>query len=327
MWRRRGQRGGDRPADHLDVDGVGGERPDRPAGQRYVGRSEPEHVFVGRPDQRPRARAVLLGDQVGQPAHHRDGDPQRLSLDQVRGGSDLVGHGGHGDLQDVAERVGLAAVVTGGGDACRADGVVSLPGPPGPAHRVGDDHPEDQAGPGVERLAEPPGRLVGILGQQDHGSGGRVGLVHPGRGQHETVPGLHDRGGAAPGYHPCRLRLDGLLAGGGKYPALRLADDLRGDDEDVTVAQVGGGVGDERRQVAARRGLRQPGNRTHRDGGTGRHASSTARSRAARAIAVVAGRSRMSSGMARTSMPASAGSSAAALSWSSTSQPSISSGP
>ncbi len=114
MRRRRGQRGGDRPADHPGIDGVGGERPDRPAGQRHIGRSEPEHVLIGRPDQRPCAGAILLGDQVRQPAHDRDRDPQRLPLDQVRGGRYLVGHRGHGDLQDVAERVGLAPVIAHG---------------------------------------------------------------------------------------------------------------------------------------------------------------------------------------------------------------------
>ncbi len=70
----RGQRGGDRPADRFEVDGFGGEGPDGPAGQGHIGRSEPEHVLIGRPDERARARAVLLGNELGQPAHDGDGD-------------------------------------------------------------------------------------------------------------------------------------------------------------------------------------------------------------------------------------------------------------
>ena len=57
------------------------------------------------------------------------------------------------------------------------------------------------------------------------------------------------------------------------------------------------------------------------------HASSRARSMAALAMAAVDGTSRMYSGSARTAMPASAGSSAAALSWSSTSHPLMRSAP
>ena len=185
----------------------------------------------------------------------------------------------------------------------------------------------DPDGPAVQRLADPARGLVRVLGQQHDGSRGGVGLVHAGRGQDQPVPGLRDRGGAAPGHHPDRLRLDGLLAGGGDHPALGLAHDLGRDHEDVAVAQVRGRLGDQRRQVRARGDLRQPRDRDdgHRIGGT--HLSSRARSRAARAIAVVAGRSCISSGSARTTIPVSAGSSATALSWSSTSQPSISPAP
>ncbi len=265
----RGQRGGDGPADRPGVDGFGGERPDRPAGQRHVRGPEPEHVLVGRPDDGARARAVLLGDELGQPAHHRDRDLPRLTLHQVRGGGDLVGDGGDGDLQDVAERVGLAAVVTHRDQAGRADGVVGLPGPPRPAHRVGDDHAEPAAGAVVQRLAEPAGGLVRVFGQQHDGSLGGVGLIHARRRQDQAVPGLRDGGGAAPGDHPHRLRLDGLLPGGGDHPALRLAHDLRGNDEDVALAQVGRGAEDEGRQVAARGDLGQPGDRHDGDGAGG----------------------------------------------------------
>ena len=293
MRGRRGQRGGDGPADRPGIDRLAGERPDGPAGQRHVRGPEPEHVLIGRPDQRPRARAVLLGDELGQPAHDRDRDTPRLALHQVRGRGDLVGDGGHGDLQDVAERVGLAAVIPQRDDARGADGVVGLSGPPRPAHRVGDDDAEAKPGAVVQRLTQPPGGLVRVLRQQHDGPRGGIGLIHAGRRQYQAVPGLRDGGGAAPGDHPHRLRLDGLLPGDRDHPALRLAHDLRGDDEYVARAQVRGGRGDERRQVAARRDLGQSGDRYDGNRRSGHYRSSWARSSAARAMAAVAGWSRM----------------------------------
>ena len=59
------------------------------------------------------------------------------------------------------------------------------------------------------------------------------------------------------------------------------------------VAQVRGGRGDERREVAARRDLGQPGDRHDGNRRSGHYLSSWARSSAARAMAAVAGRSRM----------------------------------
>ena len=121
---------------------------------------------------------------------------------------------------------------------------------------------------------------------------------------------------------------------GGDDAALGLADDLRGDHQDVAVPQAGTAlgerrVGDQPRHVVARRDLRYPGDTGNVDlCRTGGHRfSSSARSIAPCAIAAAEGRSRMYSGSARTAMPASAGSSAAALSASSTSQPSSSSAP
>jgi hypothetical protein len=69
---RRGQRRGHRPADDRRIDRRIGERPDRPAGQRHVGRPVPEHVLLSGPDELPRPRAVLLGDQALEPADHGD---------------------------------------------------------------------------------------------------------------------------------------------------------------------------------------------------------------------------------------------------------------
>ncbi len=39
-----------------------------------------------------------------------------------------------------------------------------------------------------------------------------VGVVHPGGGEHQAVPGLHDPGVAAARHHPDRFRVDRLLA-------------------------------------------------------------------------------------------------------------------
>ena len=139
---------------------------------------------------------------------------------------DLVGHRRHGHLKQVAEGVGLAAVIAQRDDAGRADRGVGLAGPPGPAHGVGDDHADAGPAPLPQPLAQLAGRAVGILRQQHDGAGGGVRGVHPGRRQHQPVPGLGDRGRAAPGDDPGCLRLDGLLPAGPDHPPLGLADDL-----------------------------------------------------------------------------------------------------
>ena len=100
-------------------------------------------------------------------------------------------------------------------------------------------------------------------------------------------------------------------------------------------SEITGGPGDQRGEVGARPDFRDPGHAPDADlaRGPGRppvrghQASSAARPSAARAISAVAARSRMYRGMIRTSIPASAGSAAAALSSSSTSHPSMSPAP
>ena len=216
----------------------------------------------------------------------------------------------------------------------RPDRRVGLACPPRPAHRVGDDHAHGHPEPGAQRLAQPPGGLVRVLGKQHHRAWGSVGRVHPGGGEHEPLPGLRDRRLAAPGHHPDRLRGDRVLAGGGDDAALSLADHLRGDHQDVAGPQARTAlgerrVGDQPRHVVSRRDLRYPGDTGNVDlcRAGGHRFSSSAKSIAPCAIAAAEGRSRMYSGSARTAMPASAGSSAAALSCSSTSQPSMRSAP
>ncbi len=131
--------------------GCGGERADRAPGGQHVGRAEPEHVLARHPDERPRARAVVVGDEGGEPPHERDRQLQRLALDQVAGGGDLVRHRRHGDLEGVAERVLLAPVVAHRQHPGRADRGVGLAGPPRAAHGVGDHHAD--ASPRAARAA------------------------------------------------------------------------------------------------------------------------------------------------------------------------------
>ena len=188
------------------------------------------------------------------------GTPERLALDQVRGGGDLVGDRVQGDLQRVAEAVLGAPVVDEGPHARGADRGVGLADPPRPAERVGDDDPDGGAGPVAQRLAEPPRGLVRVLGQQHHRARRGVGGVDTRRGEHQALPGLDDAGVAAPRDHPDRLSVDRGLAVAVDDPALRLAHDLRRDHDDVAVSQVIGGVRDQRGQVRARLDLREPGN-------------------------------------------------------------------
>ena len=266
--RGSGERGFDRAGDCGGIDWLRGERADRAPGGQHVGRAEPEHVLARHPDERPRAWAVVVGDQGGEPTHERDRQLPGLALDQVPGGGDLVRHRRHGDLEGVAERVLLAPVVAHRQHPGRADRRVGLAGPPRAAHGVRDHHADGHPEPPAQRLAQPPGGLVGILGEQHDRAGRGVGLVDPGRRHHQPVPGLRDRRRAAPGHHADGLGRDRVVAGHRRDPALGLADDLGRDHENVAVEQPGPargerGVRDHLRQVVARGDLRyagQPGN-------------------------------------------------------------------
>ncbi len=256
LWcgRRRGDRRRDGPADRRGDTGAVRELPDGPPGRQHVGGTEPEHVLLGWPDDRGRARSGGVGDQVGQAAYDRDRDAGRLLLDQVGGRGDLVGDGSHRDLEQVPERVGLAAMVAQRRDPGRADRGVGLAGSPWPAHRVGDDHPEPDACPLADGLAQPLGRAIRVDGQQDQGARLGVGLIDARRGQHQAMPGLADRGRTAARDDPDRLGPDRLFAVADDDAVLGLADDLRGDDQDVAIEQARTGqrgVGDQRGQVGA----------------------------------------------------------------------------
>ncbi len=139
------------------------------------------------------------------------------------------------------------------------------------------------------------------------------------------MPGLGNRGRTAPGNHPDGLGRYRVVAVGADDAPLGLADDLRGDDEDVAVGEVGNSGCDQRGQVGALRDLRQA--RHTGDGDLAHRESSLARSTAARAIAEVAATSVMNRGSARTAIPPSSAASIASASEVSTSQPSRSAEP
>ncbi len=291
MRRGRGQRGRDRAADRRRVDRLGGELPDGPPRGQHVGGAQPEHVVRGGPDQRGRAGPVGPGHQPGQAAHDHGGQLRGLPLDQVGRGRDLVRHGGHRDLEQVAERVRLAAMVPQRRQARHPDRGVGLPGAPRPAHGVGDDHPDADPAALAQRLAQPPRRAVRVLGQQHHRARRGVRVVHARGREHQAVPGLHDAGLAPPRHHPDRLGVDGLLPVRPDDPALGLADDLRGHHHDVAVPQVRNGIADQPPEVGARLDLRQAGHAGDRE--PGHRVSSAARASAVRAISAVAARSVM----------------------------------
>src|SRR5262249_10390741 len=116
-----------------------------------------------------------------------------------------------------------------------------------------------------------------------------------------------------------------FLAVGADHASLSLADDLRGDDQDVAVGEVRDCGGDQLSEARASRYLWQAG-----DAGNGDLAhpeSSLARSMAALAIAEVAVASVINNGRARTAIPASSAASIASASEVSTSQPSSSAEP
>src|SRR5690606_18849782 len=171
---------------------------------------------------------------------------------------EFVGGGDDGGAQPVAVRVGAAAQVVQYAYAGRADRDVRQPGTPGAAEGVGDDHADLDAERVAQARADRPRGGVGVLREQQHRALGGDGGVDAGRGHDQALTALHDAQGAPPGDHADGLRVDrGLPVGRLDDPALRLGDDLRGDDEDVAVGQVRLGGRDQLGQVVARADLGQ----------------------------------------------------------------------
>ncbi len=257
-----------------------------------------------------------------QPPHDRHRQPGGLALDQVPGGGQLVGGGDHRRAERVAVRVGAAAQVVQDAYAGRADRHVRQPGAPGPPEGVGDEDAHVHAEQLPQSGAQGGGRGVRVLGQQQYRAGLGVGGVDAGRGHDQALPVLDDPQRAPARDDPYGLGVYRLLAGvGPDDPALRLGDDLRGDQQDVPVAQARLCVGDEAGQVVAGPDLRDPGDGPYLVRGHA-HREASARASASRAIAAAAARSVIISGTARQAMPAASTSATASASAVSTSQPS-----
>ena len=90
----------------------------------------------------------------------------------------------------------------------------------------------------VHPLAQCARRGVRVLGQEYDVPGSDVRGVHAGRGHHDAEPVLHDRRRAPACDHAHRLVADGGRAVTRPHPALGLAHDLAGDQDDVAVVQV-----------------------------------------------------------------------------------------
>ena len=156
--RRRGDRRGDRPPYRPGVHRLVGELADRtPQGHRLpygLRGAQPEHVVARR--SRTSARAPVARRPrprtCGQPAHHGDGQPGRLALDQVarrrparRRWPTTVALSGL-PCASVPPRRSSSTRTPG-----RADGHVGQPVAPGPPEGVGDDDADVDA----ERVPQP----------------------------------------------------------------------------------------------------------------------------------------------------------------------------
>ena len=153
------------------------------------------------------------------------------------------------------------------GHAGHADGHVGHALAPGAPEGVGDRPPPPTPGAGARRrLADPPGRPVGVDGQQGGGPGVDVGQVHAGVGADEPVAGLGDEQIAAAAQDAHRLCSTSRTLGrrvvgvDGHQPPLGLGHHLLGDHQDVAVGRPPGTA----RCPAARRRGRRPAARPDR---------------------------------------------------------------
>lgn len=267
---------------------------------------------------------------MAQPPHDRDRQPVRLALHQITGRGQLVRGGDHGRAQRIAVRVAAAPQIVQHPHPGRADRDIGQPVAPRPPEGVRDDDADIDAERVPQPLPDRPRRGVRVLGQQQDRPGGSVRGVDPGGGHDQALPVLHDPQRAAPRHHPYRLGVDRRLPVGGlDDPALRLGDDLRGDEQYVTVGETGLGGGDQLGEIVPGPHLGHPGQGPHPEGGRGvrsrAHArTSSASANACRAISAVAATSVIISGTERQGIPADSTSATAPASTVSTSQPSSS---
>ena len=171
-----------------------------------------------------------------------------------------------------------------------ADGDVGHPLAPRPAERVGHDHADLDAEPAPEPAADPPGRAVGVDGQQRGRALGDVGEVDAGVGADEPVAGLGDQrarpAGAGPA--PTRTRPGATLAPGRRGRSATSRPSALDTTFWVTTttspsAQLGGRSA--RRRRRAHRASTSPGRRPGPDLADAARPGTTARS-AAQASAV-----------------------------------------
>ncbi len=248
---------------------------------------------------------------------------RELVLDEVGGAGEFVRHRGRRHDKRVAVAIGTAGEVVEHDEAGSADGEVGLTVSPRSAERVRDDHADPSAGHCEEACAQATRRGVGVERQQHEPPGFHVRGVDTRRGHHEAVPGLRDHRVPPSGDLPDGLRRDGRKpVGTVDDPALGLAHDLAGDDDDVAVGQLGHRRGHERGEVVVRTDLRDTVGCEHPDVGHPAAPIEVASSSAAAAIPAVAGTSDIHSGLATATMPAAASGSTASASAESTSHPS-----
>src|SRR5690606_41312224 len=110
-----------------------------PPTAQALGRTRADGLTPRRPGDDAGARAVLTGDEVAQPTHHRHRPAVRLALDELRRSGDLVGRGDDGDPQLTSVTVPASAVVLQRHDTGRTDRDVRHALTPRPPAGVGDD--------------------------------------------------------------------------------------------------------------------------------------------------------------------------------------------
>ena len=240
-------------------------------------------------------RALVVADEVRQPADQGDRPPGQLGLHQVGRRGELVGH---------APRPSPAGRCRTGRAARRS------PRPRGRPRRRSPRRSGPSATPGrgcrTRRRRPRPGALPDAVAQRAALASGSTGssrtcpgttleLSTPAAASTRPLPVADDPGRAAPGQRVHGGGADrGLALGGGHGPALGLAHDLRRHDEDVAVAQgpVVGRVdrGDDRRDRSspgATSRCRQPDDAARRE--RGRRSRADLRDRARTNAAVASG--------------------------------------
>ncbi len=268
----------------------------------------PEEVVGGGHDDVGDA-AVAAGERRSPDDRH--GPCGGLAEGQFGGRRELVCDGPNGRAHDPAVRVLCAAQVVEGQQPGHADRDIGDAPAPRPAERIGHDDRDVDAEPGADCGPDAAGGGIGVAWQERDErarTGPDVRGVHASVGAHEAMGGLGDEDAVRHPDDPSRLAQDdlhlawvtvelrgevqGLLArvnaGQVDDRALRLGDDLLGDDEDVVEAERERArsaldrVADQRPKVVPETDLRDALQREDGDGagvGRGGHAGRGLRGR------------------------------------------------